>query len=110
MNGELAQLRQQIHSQHHSDTNKQVDKLEKDLHAKKTEIAGLRDKVTFYIHGKRAENRYDSYYISIFSQIFCVKLWCGPAYTHCVCVIIDVRCKCKSHFIHCTPAIVIVEL
>ena len=46
LSGEVIQLRQQLSSQQKSsDTNKVIDKLEKDLQAKKTEIAALKDKV-----------------------------------------------------------------
>lgn len=47
LSGEVIQLRQQLSSQQKSsDTNKVIDKLEKDLQAKKTEIAALKDKVS----------------------------------------------------------------
>lgn len=46
MTSEIAQLRQQLSGQQQADTNKQVDKLEKDLQTKKVEIVTLRDKVT----------------------------------------------------------------
>ncbi|KAF6038934.1 hypothetical protein EB796_002768 [Bugula neritina] len=46
LNSELTQLKQQMAAQQqNSDTNKMVDKLEKELHSKKTEIAVLKDKV-----------------------------------------------------------------